>query len=143
MNKDIKNKIALCPIIDPVAITATTTSDLVDLQNFESVAIVVQIGAGSFDGSNYLTYKLQEADVTTGTSFTDVATADLVGSFSVVNGTAADANSIQRVGYIGDARYIRLVATETGTVSSVISATAVLGNARELPASDIAVTAAT
>jgi len=143
MNKDIESKIALCPIIDPVAITATTTSDLVDTNGFESLAIAVQIGAGTFDGSNLLTLKLQESDTTATGDFTDVASTDLVGAFGLVNGTAFDENSVQSAGYIGDKRYVRLVATETGTVSSVISAVAILSNAREMPADDVAITAAT
>ena len=143
MNRDLKSNISLCPMTDPVAITATTTSDLLDLQFAESATVVISIGAGTFDGSNYLTYKLQEADVTTGTSFTDVAAADLIGSFSVVNGTAADENGVQKVGYIGNKRYIRAVATETGTCSSVISILGILGNARHKVKADIAATAAT
>lgn len=143
MNKEINNKIALCNIIDPVAITATTTSDIIDTQGFEALSVVAAMGAGTFDGSNYVTYKLQESDTTATGDFTDVASADLVGAFLVVNGVASDADSVQKVGYIGTKRYVRLVATVTATVSSVISATAILSHARVDVASNVAITATT
>jgi len=143
MNKEINNKIALCNIIDPVAITATTTSDIIDTKGFESLSVVVAMGAGTFTTSNYLTCKLQESDTTTGTDFTDVASADLIGSFLVYNAESdgIDQNSVQKVGYRGTKRYVRLVATETGTFSSVISATAILSDARSDVASNVAITA--
>lgn len=145
MNKEINNKVALCNIIDPVAITATTTSDIVDVQGFEALSVMIAMGAGTFTTDNYLTCKLQESDTTATGDFTDVASTDLIGSFLVYNAETdgIDADSVQKVGYIGTKRYVRLVCTETGTFSSVISATAILSHARVDVASNVAITATT
>ena len=143
MNKDLKSNISICPIIDPVAYTATTTSDLVDTQGFESCVLMVSVGAQTFSATNKITVTVEECDTTADASFTTVAAADLIGSFSVWNGTDADQNEVQKVGYIGSKRYVRVVLTEGGTVSTVVSAYGILGNARHKVEDDLAVTAAT
>jgi len=97
---------------------ANTTTALLDCQNFGSAEILVAIGAlTGVDGSNTLTPKLQECDTTVGTSFTDVAAADIDGAFTVVNATSKD-STVQRIAYIGGKRYIRVVLTYAGTAIS-------------------------
>ena len=125
MNKDLKSEIGLCPIIDPVAYTATATSDLVDLKGYESCTVVVNVGAGTFNGTDKITITLEESDSTATGTFTTVAAANLIGSWAVVNGTAATANSVQKVGYRGSKRYVRAVLTEAGTVSTVVAVNAI------------------
>lgn len=69
--------------------TTTVTSSLVDLQGYNACDIAFINGtitdAGAAAG---FTIKLQEADVTTGTSFTDVAAAD------AVNGTVSTSTTV-------------------------------------------------
>lgn len=106
-----------------------TTTALLDCQNFGSAEILLAIGSlTGVDGSNYVTPKLQECDTTVGTSFTDVAAADIDGAFTVVNATTKD-SVIQRAAYRGGKRYIRVVLTYTGTAISagVIGCYGILG----------------
>lgn len=99
--------------------TATVTSSLVDMQGYNALDIAFLNGtitdAGAAAG---FTIKLQEADVTTGTSFTDVATADAVNG-TVTTSTTVDTDDDKLtavLGYVGNKRYVR--ASATGTTAS-------------------------
>jgi len=107
---DIKNNVDVVQSIAPAAITATKNGTGVDLSGYNGVMAVVHPGTRT-DGTH--TPKLQEsADNST---FTDVATADLVGSFAAIA-----SNVIQRVGYIGIKRYVRVVSTVSGTTTGAV-----------------------
>jgi len=144
MNKDLHNHIATCMMREPADFTADATTNLVDLAGFESVDVLVTVGAlTGVDGSNYLTVTLEECDTTVGTSFTTVASTDLIGAFTVIDSTSEDSVQ-QRVGYIGGKRYLRVKLDETGTISAgIIGVTALLGNARHQVASTKTPTSAT
>lgn len=96
--------------------TSTVTSSLVDLQGYNACDIAFINGtitdAGAAAG---FTIKLQEADVTTGTSFTDVAAADAVnGTVSTSTTVDTDDDKLTAVlGYVGSRRYVRVSATGT------------------------------
>lgn len=96
--------------------TSTVTTSLVDMQGYDALDIAFINGtvtdAGTASG---FTSKLQEADVTTGASFTDVATADAVnGVATVVTTLDTDDDKIAGVlGYVGGKRYVRVSATGT------------------------------
>jgi hypothetical protein len=99
--------------------TSTVTTSLVDMQGFNAleVAFVNATVTDAGAASGY-TIKLQEADVTTGTSFTDVATTDAVNA-AVTTATTADADDDKLtavLGYVGTKRYVR--ASLTGTAAS-------------------------
>lgn len=124
---------------------ANTTTALLDCRNFGSAEIWLAIGAlTGVDGSNYVTPKLQECDTTVGTSFTDVAAADIDGAFAAVKAATAD-SVIQRVAYIGGKRYIRVVLTYTGTgiTAGVIGCYGILGRPSVAPIPAQATVAAT
>lgn len=112
-----------------------TTTALLDTRNFGAAEILLAIGAlTGVDGSNYVTPKLQECDTTVGTSFTDVAAADIDGAFTAVNATTKD-SVIQRVAYIGGKRYIRVVLTYTGSgiTAGIIGCYGILGRPSVAP----------
>ena len=102
--RDIKSNVDIAQSIAPSARTASVNGSGVDLRGYDSAMAEVASGAIT-DGS--FTPKLQESD--DDSSYSDVATADLEGSFA-----ACSANAIQRVGYKGSKRYIRIVLTEAG-----------------------------
>jgi hypothetical protein len=144
MNKELHNNVATCIMREAQDYTATVTSDLVNLAGFESCEVLVTVGAlTGVSGSNTLTAKLQECDTTVGTSFTDVAVADMIGGFTLIDSTAED-STIQRVGYIGNKKYLRVVLTEAGTISAgIVGVYAILGNPRNSPPSNVVAVAAT
>lgn len=99
--------------------TSTVTTSLVDMQGYNAIDIAfinaTVTDAGAAAG---YTIKLQEADVTTAGSFTDVATTDAVNG-SVTTQTTADADDDKLtavLGYVGRKRYVR--ASLTGTAAS-------------------------
>lgn len=103
--------------------TSTVTTSLVDLQGYNACdlafvnATVTDAGAAAG-----FTVKLQEADVTTGTSFTDVAAADAVNGTVSTSTTSdsADDTLTAVLGYVGGKRYVRASATGTTASDAVV-----------------------
>ena len=103
--------------------TSTVTTALVDLQGYNAAdiaflnATVTDAGAAS----GY-TVKLQESDLTTAVSFTDVAAADAVNaavSSQTILDTADDTLTAV-LGYVGGKRYLRASATGTAASDAVV-----------------------
>lgn len=136
MLNDIKDNVKVVSMIDPASYTATKSDgSIIDLQGYDSCVVCVQTGAiATADGSNYVTFTISEGD---DAALGDAATATAIqGSFAVLNSTSADDSMIlSKVGYVGTKRYIRVVATETGTTEAIYSAFAILGSARSAPVS--------
>lgn len=128
-SRDLTGRLAPAQTLAPAARTASANGTGVDLQGFESATVLFSTGAIT-DGTH--TPKLQESD--DNSTFTDVAAADLIGSFSAVT-SASGGNAVQEVGYKGTKRYIRVAVTVSGATSGgVYGATIVRGHPRNLPA---------
>lgn len=122
---DIKNEIDVWTTLAPSAKTATANGTGVDLSGVEGAVLYVQAGTIT-DGTH--TISLQESD--DNTTFTNVATPDLIGTLVVLT-----SNSVQRIGYKGIKRYVRAVTTVSGaTTGGVYAATIIRGGpARKKP----------
>lgn len=127
MKKDLKNTLALAISLACAARTTSANGTGVDLSGYNSALVVLNPGTVT-DGTH--TPKVQESD--DNSTFTDVASTDLIGSLS-----ALASNTIQTVGYIGTKRYIRPVITVTGSPSTgaLASATVIRGDAIKQPVS--------
>lgn len=125
--RDLASNIGVVLALSPAVQAATINGNTIDLQNFESAALVVTSGA--IAGSGIFSAKLQESDTTTSGDFTDVVAADLVGTLP----TALVADTTVKQSYIGHKRYIRLVVTQVSGTSVAVGAIVVLGNARNRP----------
>jgi hypothetical protein len=120
----MKNNVDLAPTINPGAKTADATGAGVDLSGYASAMAIVQAGTRT-DGTH--TPKLQESS--DDATYTDVDSTDLEGSFS-----ALTSNSVQRVGYKGAKRYIRVFVTVAGaTTGCVFGAAIVRGEPAIMP----------
>lgn len=121
--RDINKETVVVSSIGPVAaLTATTTGASVDLAGFRSASVVLHVGVAT-DGTFVPT--LEESD--DNSSFTEVAAANLSGSFASI--TASTDELVQEVGYLGSKRYIRVVLTETvASAGALISALVIKGN---------------
>lgn len=103
--------------------TSTVTTALVDLQGYNAADIAflnaTVTDAGATAG---YTVKLQEADVTTAGSFTDVAAADAVNGAVTTQTTSdsADDTLTAVLGYVGNKRYLRASATGTTASDAVV-----------------------
>ena len=104
----------------------------IDIQGYDSLTFIVAVGA-VLDADTVVTTLMQESD--DGTTFTDVADADMV---TQTDGTAPetaagfqfdDDGEVRKIGYIGSKRYAKLYLTpanNTGTAAAAIIA--VLGH---------------
>ena len=123
--RDIKNNVDAQPSIDPATYNSDQTGAGVDLRDFDAAMAVIQSGALT-DGTH--TPKMQESD--DDSTYNDVAAADLEGTFANI---AADA--VQRVGYKGAKRYIRVFVTSSGTTGAIYGAMIARGKPHAAPAS--------
>ena len=116
MYRDLKSNFDVAQSVPPQVITAgiVNGSD-VDVRGYDSACAVVSVGAVVTAG--VVTMKLQESDVGGGSGYTDVAVGDLQGAF-----TALAQNTVQRVGYAGAKRFLRMVATYASGTSVAVAA---------------------
>lgn len=127
--RDLANSIGAEQVVAPAVLSATNTSGAVDTLGFGSIALVIHSGAIVSSGD--FTAKLQASDTTTSGDFADVAAADLVGEFPA----SLSADSVVKVGYIGDKRYLRTVITKNGGTSIAAGVVAIKGRALDRPVS--------
>ena len=99
----------------------------IDMQGWQAVTFIVSTGtvtdAGTAEG---FSFEVQESD-TADSGYTAVADADLIGLESALTVTSDDADGdlIGTIGYRGDKRYLRIVATGTTNTDAVVIVTAV------------------
>jgi hypothetical protein len=118
--EDIHSCVFIDTLIANATYAADTTPAAVDLQGFDAAEIVLALGAGgiTFNGSNKIEFVLTHSD--DGTTYTNVADADMMGVSGIQNGiikalVAAQNAAIVRFGYKGCKRYLKLLADFSGT----------------------------
>ena len=115
--RDLYNNISVSQPVVPAVATASVTSSAIDLQGFNSAAVLFAVGASgdTLSGSIYWTLKLTECD-TSGGDYTDVVLADLHNAAAtVVIDSNSEDETVVKFGYKGNKRYLKAVATKTGT----------------------------
>lgn len=131
--KDLYSNLGLAHTIAPQFINSNTTitGSEVDLQGYEGALIALHAGtiAGS-SSANIYTPEVQESD-SSGTGFTAVADADLIGTEATAVHTGGTDNTLKKIGYKGTKRYIRVVLTTTAftTAGGYISGSVIKGAA--------------
>jgi len=127
-SKSIDSKVSPVTSLIPKATTTTTTGTAVDLQNYESAEILVDAGVIT-DGTHVIS--LTEC-ATSGGTYTAVAAADLIGTPPTLTSTAGG-SSVQKFGYKGSKRYLKVVSTVSGaTTGGVYGACVVRSNPRHI-----------
>lgn len=115
--RDLKSMLSITHL-GALAVSGTTpiASDWVDLQGSDAVVLTLDTGtvtdAGTASGISVV---MEESDTTADADATEVAAAEILGSLSDLTITADgdDDKLINGVGYVGNARYVRLKATGT------------------------------
>ncbi len=126
--RDIKNNLGGARSLDPDSYTVSANGSGVDLQNFDGALVMFQTGTAD-TGNGDETYIPGVEDSDDNSNFSPVPVSDLEGTLSNLT-----ANSVQRIGYKGDRRYIRAVLTLGGTTPSInASALVVRGLPRHSP----------
>jgi hypothetical protein len=124
--RDLASDLGAVTALSPAVQAATINGAAVDLLGFSGCVFLLQTGA--IVGAGDFTAKLQESDVS-GSGYTDVAAADLIGSFAAT----ALADTAVKVGYVGHKRFTRIVLTKNGGTSLAAGATAIRGYAESRP----------
>lgn len=143
--RDLHSHISVDTAIIPAVVAADTTPVTIDLADFDSAELVIQVGIGgiNFDATNKVEFKLTHSD--DDSTYTAVEDADVLGVETVGTGgiiksliEAHPAADAYRVGYVGSKRYLQLVADFSGTHGSPtpLAAVAVKGAPRDTPAED-------
>lgn len=134
--RDLYHNLSVTQPLNPAVATTTKTSSAIDLQGYGSALVVFSIGAtgDTLSGSVYWTLKLQHSD--DDSSYADVAVADLNNTAAtvVIDASTEDETS-HGFGYVGTKRYLKAVATPTGTHTNgtPIGVVALRGNAAYRP----------
>jgi len=126
--KDLHNSINVKRVISPVSVADNTAQvgQVVDSKGFGSLEYIIETGSIA-DADATFAVLLEESDAS-GSGYTSVADADLLGSEALAGFIFSDDNKVFKLGYKGIKRYTRLTITPTGNASAaLISAIAVLG----------------
>ena len=137
--RDLSNNIVGVASIAPVVLASDTNGTGVDLQGYESATVLLSVGIEgiTLSTSNKIEFELEESTddstYTDGTSATSVTETTIAagGLFFTADGNA-DIPAVTTIGYVGGARYIRVVANFSGThgTGPPISATVIKGHSR-------------
>jgi len=116
--RDLYRNILVAQHFNPAVSTVTRTSTTIDLQGFNSTNVIFSIGQSgdTLSASVYWTLKLQHSD--DDSSYSDVTATDLLNTAAtiVIDSSTKD-RTAYGFGYIGVKRYLKGVATPTGTHS--------------------------
>lgn len=121
----------------PASRTASANGTGVDTSGYRSVMLEIDVGVGgiTFDGTNKIEIKLEHSDdnaAWSGVTAAEARSAEAIGADGIVktlNAAHATATAY-KAGYFGGKRYVRGVATYSGThgAGTVIAATVALGD---------------
>lgn len=126
VKQDLHNNVSVTQSIAAVSVGGGVTGSSIDLQNKESLDIQLNVGSGSGDGD--YSVDIQESD--DDSNWSSVSADDLEGSFTSNIDSGSDL--LERVGYLGSKRYVRVVINEnsTGTTAPIAAVNLVAGDLR-------------
>lgn len=133
--RDMHKNIKVVHVIKPVAVGTTgiaggQLSGVIDRRGYDSAEFVFNAG-GSASVADTITPVVYESS-TTGSGFTSVADADLIGSEAALT-LSTSAGKAKGIGYRGNKRYLKLRLYGTGTATALVAAVAVLGAPMQAP----------
>lgn len=143
MMRDLVSRLAETQVIGPVVLSADNTPATIDLAGFNSAAILISVGIGgiTFTTSNKIEFVVTHSD--DDSTYTNVTDADVQGVTGISNGivrslTAAKAaadTAPTEIGYVGNKRYLKVLADFSGThgAGTPISVVLVKGNGAVKP----------
>lgn len=118
--KDLYNNVVVTPSDIPANRTGTLTGAAIDTAGYQSTLVCFDVGnsGDTLSGSLKWTLTVEESDAS-GSGYTAVAADDLHNGYaSYVIDAPAEDSLIVKFGYKGNKRYLRGVATVTGSHST-------------------------
>jgi len=139
--KDLYNHIVPAVVMAPIAVTAHTSDEDIDLAGFNSCLIMAVTGAGDIADPNYMNFRISHADDDGSGSAGDYAYVedkDLLGAGAVTDGVPAtpliDAiDSVFCIGYVGGKRFLKIELREAATTNAIIGLFIVKGHPLDAP----------
>ncbi len=142
--KDMHSGLSAVVAIGAAVLSATTTSQAIDLQGNHGAELLLAIGQGgiTFTASKKIEFILSHSD--DGSTFTEVADRDLLGVTGVEGGVLCtlkklhDEAGVYRYGYKGGKRYLTVQAKFSGThgTGTPIAVTLLKGFGENQPEAD-------
>jgi hypothetical protein len=131
---DISSQIKLQRAISPVVVTDNTAQVSTALDCAGFTGAVVAIATGTLSDADATTVVLLEESDASGSGYTAVADADLIGTELAAAPGFADDNECFKLGYKGTKRYLRLTVTPSGNTGNIpLSAVWILTSPRSVP----------
>jgi len=134
--RDLASNIAIRAVIPPAVVSDNTAAvgAVIDRRGYDSLTYVIATGTLA-DADATFAALLEESDAS-GSGFTAVADAEMIGTEALASFNYADDGAVRKLGYIGHKRYTRLTITPAANSGSApFSAVAVLGHASSRPTS--------
>jgi len=140
--KDLYNHIVPAVVMAPVAVTAHTSNEDIDLAGYNSCLIMAVTGAGTIDGTNFMSFRISHADDDgTGSagSYAYVEDKDLLGAGTVTDGIPETPvinaeDSVFTVGYVGGKRFLKIELREAAATNAIIGLYVIKGHPLDVPA---------
>jgi hypothetical protein len=121
--RDLANSIYPKRGLSPVAAGTDNTayvSQIVDTLGFDSCVFIALIGANT-DADATFAVLVEDGDDSGLSDHAAVADVDLIGTEAIAGFTAADDdNTVRKIGYVGNKRYVRVTITPSGNNSGNI-----------------------
>lgn len=134
MLRMIKGKVKFSGLLQ-AGVTADVNTASVDLQDFNSLALLFSIGAFTPSGTDKAVLKVEHSDDNSTFTACDAADLDNPESANIVKtiDTGAEDDTMYPIYYKGNKRYVRGVIDISGTVDFAASVVAVLGHPELMP----------
>ncbi|WP_296435592.1 MULTISPECIES: hypothetical protein [unclassified Rhizobium] len=139
--RDIVHNLGLAVAFPPALYTADNVPGVIDLYGFNQAMIAIQVATGgiTFTATNKIEFVLTHSD--DGVTFDPVTDADVQGVSGISGGiiqalkAAHPDPKVYKVGYVGNRRYLKLLADFSGThgTGTGLSATVIKGQAAQRP----------
>lgn len=140
--RDIHNALKVTRVIDPKAVGTSgiaggQLSAVLDTKGYDANEFVIAYGT-SASAADKTTAVLYES-AATGSGFTSVADADMLGTELGASRTSgaltsgATINMVKKLGYIGNKRYLKLRLYGTGHATGIVSAVLIQAKASREP----------
>lgn len=136
MRFDLMNRLAPARAIAPVSVADNTAqvSTVYDSRGMMGIALILAIGA-VVDVDATFTVLMEESDAS-GSGFTAVADADLIGTEALAGFAFDDDNELRKIGYKGAKRYLRATVTPVANASAALIAAIWIGCPEDQPAAN-------
>lgn len=122
MNRDFHNSIKASRGLSPVAAGTDNTayvSQIVDTAGFNATEFLILVGANT-DADATFTVLVEDGDNASLTDNAAVADSFLLGTEAGASFTFADDNTVEKIGYIGPKRYVRVTITPANNAAGNI-----------------------